>query len=448
MKELHVEEPHELKNEGKVVRRFRLSILDELRLYAEFGSMGKAAKKLGEDRGNLNRRINKFKDDWPLISMVVDAVRKERLLEKTSIREALKKARESKVRRAEQGFYMKTRLTGYKVRDGELFEREDEIKRVKGMLHDFRVLMKGPAELAKKYKFPLSTVHRILRQPEYKGESVFMGKTYTLDTEKGDWKPRITPEQYDEIQSMLHAPKGGYRLSKILYSWKGGKWVAKPGAKELANKIVDKRLEGKSGATIAKELEISRSLVDKVLKDRRVTGTNEFESLVDIDKWKRARKVHVPTYQELEQKRSADRKRKIMTHVPAYRWEIREKMGLSKIIVNNLIADLKKDMLKERDDGLLQRAWEPFPEKVLPTRRRPESKRIKKFLELLQTEKKLTLVELRQKTGLSKPGAQRHISRLRKMGVVERPDYWGYRIKDDWVEYVATWLSQPHIAKL
>lgn len=123
-------------------------------------------------------------------------------------------------------------------------------------------------------------------------------------------------------------------------------------------------------------------------------------------------------------------------------------MGLTKVVANTLIEDLKKDMLKERDDGLLARAWEPFPKIVLSKRRRPESKRIKKILELLYTEKKITLVALRQKTGFPEPTIQTHISRLRKMGVIERPDYWGYRIRDDWVEKVATWLSQPHIANL
>jgi len=423
--------------------------VEALRMLAKDKSPVEVADKFYKGhKENLQRALKEFRsEDVPFMSAILDAVRNERLLEKGK-GNWVQKARESKITKAEQGFYMKARLTGYKVRDGELFEIKDEIKRVKGVLHDFRESTTEPLELAKKYKLALSTIRRILSQQEYKGESVFMGKTYKLDTQKGNWEPILTLEQYNEIQSMLHAPAGGSRLSKLLYRWKNGKWVGRPGAKELANKIVDLRLKGKSSAAIAHELEISRTPVDRVLKDKRVTGDDNFEALVDKDRWERAQEVHVPTFYELEEKRSAERKQKIVTYVPAYRWEIREKMGLTKIVANFLIEVLLKDMLKERPDGLLQIGCKDFPNKVLATRRKPETQRIKKILELLQVEKKMKLVELQQKTGFSEPNIQKHISRLRKMGILEREDYWGYRIKDDWAKRVARWLSQPHIAEL
>jgi len=419
-------------------------MLQALRLLAEDNSPATVAEKLGiKHPENLYRLLKLFREvDFPFMSQIVAAVRKEKLLEKSKWDWA-RKARESKIRRAEQGFFMGTRPTGYRMLDGKLIEIKDELKKIDGVLHDFRVEYKDPAQLAKKYDLPLSTVHRILENPVYKGEFDFLGKTY-----KGHWKPRITPEEFDEIQSMRHGPPGGYRLSKLLYRWKDDKWVGKPGAKELAKTIVEMRLQQKSGKAIAKELKIGRKVVYTVLKDRRITGTDEFESLIDKDLWEAAQKVHVPTYQELEQKRSRERKQQIMAHVPAYRWEIREKIGLSKAIINNLVVELKKDVLKERADGLLQKAWEPFPDTVLTTRLRSKSKRIKKILELLHTEKKMKLVELQRKTGFSEPCVQMHISRLRRMGVVERQDYWGYQIKDNWVKYIAKWLSQPHIAKL
>lgn len=429
-------------------------MLQALRFLAEDPSVGNAAKRLRMRKENLYRYLKEFRTvDFPTMSHIVDAVRNERLLEKGR-GDLAQRIMQTRIRRAEQGYFMGTHSVGYKILDGKLIEVEEELKRVKGVLNGFKEEYKEPAQLAREFNFPLSTVHRILSNPVYKGEFVFLGKPY-----KGNWKPLITPKDYDEIQSMLHAPKGGSRLSRLLYKWKGGRWVARPGAKEVANKMLDKRLEEKSSAAIAKELKISRTVVDRVLKDRRITGKiidsngncvdSGFEQLADIDKWEKAQKVHVPTFQELEMKRSRQRKQEIMTHVPAYRWEVRERMKLSKNIINTLISDLKRaGMLKEKADGLLTKAWENFPEKVLTTRIRSESKRIKKILELLNAEKKMTLVELRQKTGFSEPCVQKHISRLRRMGVVERQDYRGYRIRDNWVEHVAKWLSQPHISNL
>jgi len=392
---------------------------------------------------NLRRDLKEFRSvDYPAMCAYVNMVITEKLLEKGGTT-WLEKAKQSKIRRAEQGLFMGTRPTGYRILDGRLIQIKGEISRVDRVLYGFRVLGKTADQLADEFKFPLSTVHRILRNPVYKGEFVFLGKSY-----KGNWKPRITMEEYDEIQSMLHAPTGGSRLSKVLYRWKDGKWVARPGAKELASKIVQKRLEQKSGATIAGELEISRSVVDKVLKDRRVTGDSDFEQLVPRQIWDEAQKKHVPTFQEFEEERSRQRKQQIMSQLPAYRWEIREKLGLSKIVVNSLIEDLKEDMIQERADGLLARAWEIFPEKVLAKRHKGATKAVKKVLEVLQSEGKMTRGDLIKKTGFSEPYIQMLLTRMRRMGVIERQDYWGYGIRDEWVKHVANWLSQPHIAKL
>ena len=96
MKESHEEARRELKHLDARVRSFRLSILNALRYKAKLGSIEKAADKLGEDRGNLSKRLKRFEQDWPLISRVVDAVRKESLFEKASSKEARKKAMQEK----------------------------------------------------------------------------------------------------------------------------------------------------------------------------------------------------------------------------------------------------------------------------------------------------------------------------------------------------------------
>lgn len=419
-------------------------MLQALRLLAEGNSPVTVAEKLGiKHTENLYRLLKLFREtDFPFMSQIVDAVKKEGLLEKSKW-DWVQKARESKIRRAEQGFFMGTRATGYRILNGRLIEIKGEISRVDSVLYGFRVLGKTADKLAKDFKFPLSTVHSILRNPVYKGEFIFLGQTY-----KGNWKPRITPEEYDEIQSMLHGPKGGSRLSKVLYRWKDGRWAARPGAKELALKILEQRLEQKSTLAIAADLKVSRTVVDRVLKDRRVTGNSDFEQLVDPKKWEEAQKVHVPGMWELEIERTKQRRQLIMKCMPAFGWELRKKLGLSKTVVNSLTHALKREgWLKERHDGLLQKNWEPFPDKVLATQRESQTKRIKKSLEFLSMEK-MTLVELNRRTGFPEPTVRQLFSRLRRMGVVKRQDYRGYRITNDWIRHVKKWLSQPHIANM
>lgn len=340
--------------------------LQTLKLLAEGKSVQEVADLLHLDKAALYSRLKAFRvEDYPLMCTIVETVRKEGLLEKRTGESPVQKMMRTKIKRAEQGYFQGPAPFGYNVRNGLLFETED-IKKTRGVLDGFRKEGKSMKQLADEFDLSVNAVSHILRNPVHQGEFVYMGKV-----NKGKWKPLIMPEEWDEIQSMM--PPKGSGPPRFLYRWKDEKWIAKFRAKEKVEVMFKMRLDGKSFQEIGKAVGLSTTGAEKIIKDRRTTGKiivsgkkvdSGFEQLVDEATWEEAQRIHAPSIIELNLKQQKENRQNIMKNVPAYRWELREKTKLSKSTVNLFVADLKNDgFLQERDDGLLQKSWEPTQKK-------------------------------------------------------------------------------------
>ena len=447
--------------EYRKVRAFDESIVPKLIAFAETGTKLGAAEKLSVDRGNLSKEIDRFLADWPVMSDVVDKVRSRELVKRSSLSEIGQKVREGKIERAEKGFLM-IQLLGYDNDDGVPHENE-KLKRIKGVLDGFRKEYKGETELARESGFSKSAIRHVLKNPGYKGEYPYYGKMYKIT--QGGFKPLLTPDEWDEIQSMLHTPRGRYRLSRILYNWGGrsGKWMAKPGAKKITKAIVRLRKNKKSLQVIMEALmkmgfKVGTETIRKILRDMRITGKmfdkdgnlvdSGFEELVPLKDWEAARRVKVPDVTKIKRDRGTKYRKTMLRIVPACRWEIIEIMGLSRGFVEFLVKDLKKSGALEERAGFLQSSSKSFPKTTLSTPSKARSQRRAKMLSLLlESEKSREELRLRANI-INKNTFASELFELQKTGVIERVGYNRYKIKDGWVKRVKKWLSQDHIAKL
>jgi DNA-binding MarR family transcriptional regulator len=426
VKDLHEEEQRDSKNKPEEVRQFRLSILDELRLYAKLGTIEKTAERLGEDRGNLSKRINKFKQDWPQISMVVDAVRKEQLLEKASSKEARMKRLQARIERGRNGFITAREAHfGYDNKDGVPVENA-EFKTLEAV---FNLLREGkkPGEIAAKLDLSPGKVSRLLRDRFYIGEFVVAGETCNYSPNK---KSLFTPEEWDEIQLLL-APSGKGPLLRG-YIWKDGRGVLTEQGRRDYKNLFKMRVEGRMGQEkIAKELGWGVGSVFRALHDRRITGKMEvdgklvdsgYEPAIDNDTWKRAQQISAKPPWEIRKQERQESERKIMSCMPAFRWELVEK-GISYNVAFHRVLALKKaKMLKERADGLLQRDWELFPDKTWKTRDRGASKQREKILTAFQVGHEITRKELQGKTGLPYATISHHVRKMVKEGILKEDE--------------------------
>ena len=421
---------------------------------------------------NVLRNLKKFRsEDLPFMIDLLKKVEDENLLVKRENEKSpADKAKETKLEKLRQHFVMGRAPYGGRVFKNELFKDKGEFEKREKVLLGFLNEKKGPDQLANENKISRRTVASILSDPLSKGDYYYAGVSY--GPPKGDWKAQVTPEQFDEIQSMLNAPPGRYRLSKHFYFWRAGEWIAKSHAKEIVQFMFKMRIEKKSsddaisralaegveinGTTV--KMKISRTTVGHVMHDRRITGKvivdgeekdSGFEQLIAEKTWEKAQTIHVPHFSEVKHDRAKDLKAQVLASLPAFRWELRKKFMFSLTTSTRLVDDLTEDkLLVERDDGLLQRAHEPFPKMVLATNYVSETKKIKAILKLLYDKKGAAHKELLLAAKCSRPQLQKLRGKLKRMGVLERTGHHHYRISDNWVERVENWLSQDHIAKL
>lgn len=142
---------------------------------------------------------------------------------------------------------------------------------------------------------------------------------------------------------------------------------------------------------------ISREIIQRLVKDRRVMGKvigadgelveSGYEPAIDEKTWQKAQRVKVKIALV---KKAEDVQTRIMHFVPAFRWELAERIGVSRTTIEQNVKRLKEKWLNERDDGLLQRRWEPFPEKRINTRIRNFSIKRRKIISILLAESSLT----------------------------------------------------------
>jgi DNA-binding MarR family transcriptional regulator/DNA invertase Pin-like site-specific DNA recombinase len=416
--EIHVDESYGLRDKDRIW--IDPSILDALRLLAKGKSITDVAGMLSKDRSNLSRTLKKFREqDYPKLCAFLDAIRKEGLLEKSSLKERKQKALESRIREAEKGHYYGPPVFGYSIRYGRLVENEN-LKRAERVLRGL-LAGKRPMEVARENDLSLNQVYRIRRNRVYMGEFVFLGKVY-----RGNWKPLITAEEWNEIQRRIGA--GGLLLPG--YEWRDGRRVLKHGAREMFQEIFRMRLNKETCEKIGEKVGLSRQSVEKLIRDRRITGRVEvdgklvdsgFEQAVDEETWKAAQRVRAQTRAERRAEESRVLRQRIMGLMPAFRWELVEKTGVSKSRIEHNVGRLKREkMLKQREDGLLQKAWEPFPERRVETARKSWSVKRRKILEVLLAEGPLTQAEIAHRTGIPYNNVKWNVPRLVSEGLVLR----------------------------
>jgi len=115
----------------------------------------------------------------------------------------------------------------------------------------------------------------------------------------------------------------------------------------------------------------------------------------------------------------------IMPCLPAFRWQIQEKLKLSPAVTSGYVQDLKrKDLVEESNDGLLQKKKLPFPEFVVEMRSRRGSINSLRILNVLPA----SLPEIAEKIqDISREGIVHHLRKLQKKNIVDvkyvkRPD--------------------------
>jgi hypothetical protein len=377
-------------------------LIKALKMMKDGKSEDDAARAVGyKNIKNFGRDVNDLRAQVDFWTAIVDGpVRGEGLLGKSFKDEIRQKMLQTKMERAEKGFYVSGASPfGYNVKDGVLVENAD-IKRAEGVLRGF-LAGKRQTQLAAEFDLSRKMVSMVLRSSFYMGEFVFRGKPC-----HGNWKPIITRDEWEEIQRRLPPGKGG--VLPFGYQWLDGKRVLKPGAKEAYKEIFQMHRKRMSSTEIGKKFGLSGSGIRKLIKNRKITGKMEvhgrlvdsgFEQAIDEKTWERAQKVEPLAGTEWRVEKARKLRSEILTYMPAYRWELEEKLGASK---NSIIANVKKMVgyeLKERDDGLLQIKRDPFPEKRVETRFRKESLKRRKILNILRNEGPFTTSEIARKMG-------------------------------------------------
>ena len=170
---------------------------------------------------------------------------------------------------------------------------------------------------------------------------------------------------------------------------------------------VIKKMPKKSPITIKARI---KQMKDKKVLQERQDGLLYFYGLPPTD---------VPM--KLTKKQEAVEK--IVDLMPAYRWQIYEKLKMRQPTVQDYLTVLKKkDVLKERPDGLLQKSSLPFPERFVETRLKRESEKRRRILYVFRQQKEATRKDLREKTGIPPRTLCGCIQKLKAEGFLEERD--------------------------
>jgi len=109
--------------------------------------------------------------------------------------------------------------------------------------------------------------------------------------------------------------------------------------------------------------------------------------------------------------------------MPAYRWQIHEKLKMSRSTVIQYVSRLKKNrVLKERSDGLLQKEEMSFPERVIETKIKRVSEKRRKILSVFLQREQMSKKELAEKTCISYRVLCERVQDLKNEGFLKEKD--------------------------
>ena len=147
------------------------------------------------------------------------------------------------------------------------------------------------------------------------------------------------PQTFQFQRARAHEREGTF------YVLRGKRGIAKPGAKERAQRIIRRRLRKEPIYKIASDEKLDYATIYRLLHDRRITGKiivngekvdSGFESLTDEATFEKVSMVSLWDPKKLKKimkKRASDIKStnlgNIMACLPAFHWEIVDITGLS-----------------------------------------------------------------------------------------------------------------------
>jgi len=371
-------------------------------------TLEEAAELLGVEEDSLRKTLPSTKEHLKTILELAELIRKERLIEFIENSKEFTRAQKAtltKIARAERGDYLFKPPFGWGKRGSDLYEKEEIVIRKK-ILRGFLYENKSITELARKFNLSAQLVSRILRDRENIGEFTLRGKIY-----KGRWKPLLTQEEFEQIQSMLKPRNVGLLASG--YVWKNGKKVLTPEGEKKYKQIFELRVQEKSIVEIADEVGWNPHVIQRALKDESL------KSVVGEKLWEAAQKISLTNKLFIEMKTRGEKMRQIiLENLPAYRWELREKTGLSKGGVEYHVSILKKRGIVKEKNGLLQKSWLPFPKVKEETRFKRQSWLREKIKEAIS--RNLTIGELSQELNVPYRTIHAEATRMLKQGLIEK----------------------------
>lgn len=381
-------------------------------------------RSYGVDQRNFYRDFGDLKKDVEFWSEKIKLIKDRGLFEGELKRKLKERQLQTKLDRAAGGRYYGPPHFGYKIADGEPIPIED----FKTVSEAMRRFLRGEPQykIADDLHLSRGQLYIILRDRFYRGEFGVAGKPFN-----GNWELPVPPEEFDEIQRML-GKKGGRLLP--FYQWKDGGRVLKQGGKEKYKEVFRLHTAEKySMKEVADKVKLPLGTVRRMLTDRKVTGKIEvdgkpinsgYESAIDEKTWKQAQTVKVPGYQK-KQNEAKIVEAKIMGSMSCYRWQLREIVSLKPTSIDKIIRRMKNSkppLINEREDGLLQKAWEPFPQGLVATREKRESLKRRRILDVLLKEEGLRLSEIAKKTNIHFNTVTLNIRKLLQEKLVEEED--------------------------
>jgi hypothetical protein len=422
-------------------------------------------RRHGVELKNYYRDLKDLRQILSFWGKKIDLIKTKGLLEEPSESKKKRNRAENREDRVMKGLWSGgPPPLGCDVKDGLLVGNKD-IENVEKVL---RGALKGKSEeeLVQDSGFSRGQVWRIKRNAmKYSGYFPLKGQLY-----KALWKGWITVEEANDIIGNIKPVGAGPMLPG--YEWRNGNRMLKPNGKEMYQKMFEMFLNPEGPASFTEIAEflkkegyvkrIKGSTVARLLRDRRLTGKiltddgklvdSGYEQAISMDTFEAAQKIKVATGPQVMKRIGGKLRGKIMSTTPAFRWELVKLLKVSEQSISHNVEKLKKMKelgLKEDEDGLLRKAWEPRPEKVVLTRSEQESAKRLKILAALQTED-MNISMLARMFDLNERNVHWHMCKMENEGIVHRSprekggNWW--RISNDWKSPIKAILTRHDVS--